>query len=133
MSLDMELYRGADGFIDWAALHAAEVAAGQRCRKCGRYTFPGSGHPRECGACQALYTVKSEVSSESFVRCPQCRATWNPFDNGFAPDAGETQVQCRDCDHTFAVRVDVTYTFSSPPLDPDPPEDEPEPDPEEDA
>jgi DNA-directed RNA polymerase subunit RPC12/RpoP len=118
----------------WADYRQAQIACGELCSKCHEYMpfqlFGGSfspGYQRTCRSCSELVVGKDEASSDHFVRCPACRATWTPFQNGFAPDEGDNEVQCHQCDHTFTVEVRVTYTYHSPAVIVGPePEEEPE-------
>ena len=131
---------------DWAAYDAANAAyrqaqidCGEKCQRCHQYMpfaiFGGPlgntpGYRRTCSSCLSLATSREEVASDHFARCPKCRHSWNPFDNGFAPDEGENEVMCPTCEHEFTLDVAITYSFRSPALEPEP---EPEPEPEDDG
>ncbi len=135
---------GGPGEIDWArynaaneAYYQAQVDRGEKCRRCREYmpfsVFGGPngnspGYQRACPSCTALACDKAEVSSDRYARCPKCRHSWDPFNNGFAPNEGENELSCPECEHDFTLDVGVTYTFRSPALIPEP---EPEPEPEE--
>lgn len=124
--------------IDWASYYAADrlyvehqVATGEKCMKCRQWLFGSRGFAQFCSDCSRLVTSKEDASSDHFIRCPACRATWKHFDegSGIRPEEGECDVICPTCDHKFEVSVTVTYTVRSPALivEPDPPEEPEEP------
>jgi rubrerythrin len=124
----LDEYRIAEsGEIDWKRYNAAQAAykkaqidCGDICRSCGTYLLiGGNGFARSCPSCVRLATDATEVTSDKFIRCPQCRSNFDPWDGdegGFRPDPDETEVTCPRCQHDFQVKVVTTFTYYSPPL-----------------
>jgi hypothetical protein len=113
-----ETFRTDDG-IDWKAYEAAQVAAGERCKSCGKYFSPlpwPTPGPRECYGCIELTKIP-EVSHHSKVRCPACRHTWDVGESEDLYSEGEHSVYCHECNHEFEVTTNVSYEFVSPELE----------------
>lgn len=107
-----------DGKVDWNAYRKAEIAAGQRCRKCGRFILFGKGEPTKCSNCRDMDESTDEVCSDHSVRCPKCRhqmdiSRCELYD---LYEEGDHDVSCQECDHDFEVVTVVNHTFKSPAL-----------------
>lgn len=117
----MEDYRGTDGHIDWTALRKAEIAAGEKCPRCGTYMsnlWEVRNYEHLCSQCSSLDDNKEEISHDSIIRCPNCKESW---DVGEGEDYqcyedGEHDVCCSSCGHDFIVSTSVSYSFTSPAL-----------------
>lgn len=120
-------YNLPGGLTDWPAYHAAQVAAGERCRECGASIMWSNGRPSSCFSCCDLgRELTQEVTHEQRIRCPKCREVFRPEDIDWWPgEEGEHTVTCHVCDYSFTVTVHVQYSFVSPPVLSEP---EPEPD-----
>ena len=106
-------FKKPDGSIDWEAYTKAQVATGERCRKCGSYILFGSGYAQECSSCKRLQT-DGEVAHESFIRCPACGQTFNPCGDYDVYNEGENDITCPSCAHEFTIETRITCSFTSP-------------------
>jgi hypothetical protein len=121
--VDIENFRKADGSVDWPALKAAEVAAGDSCMTCGHLLLNLFGNhvgPQECHACKSLRDDVAEVRHDDRVRCPHCRHVFSMGDYisvncryEFYAD-GAHEMTCLKCDGVIVVETSVSYTFTSP-------------------
>ena len=113
--IQMDDFRKPDGQVDWAAMREAEIAAGERCYKCGAIIMLEQGVRTLCYNCKALLE-DGEVRHGCFVRCPACKDSWGIVDSEDYEcyEEGEHKVTCGECDHTFEVTTSVSYTFTSP-------------------
>jgi len=77
--------------------------------------YPG---PVRCPSCRDLREKTNEVTHEKMIRCPKCRNIWAPDfeDDVWEEDGGE--VVCGECGHDFHVTTWITYTFTSPAMEP---------------
>ena len=108
---NMEDFKKADGFTDWAAYEKAKRKNGESCTDCGKYLIFGVvGFPRLCGACTALIG-RNEVEHHSMIRCPGCGHSWRVED---LYQEGEHDVTCQICDCEFQVTTKVSFSFVSP-------------------
>lgn len=128
----MSAFENAEGSVDWQAYRKAQVANGERCRRCDDLIIFAKGYPTSCRGCTDLQGGQEELRHNTLVRCPKCRHSWDPFESEdfqlLAEDGGDTT--CVECDHTFNVETSIQYTFTSPAMLPQ--ESEPEEDDEED-
>lgn len=107
-------YKDAEGNIDWQSYDAAQIASGEKCRKCGKLIYPGKGYESSCYDCDSLYSGRSSTHDQ-FIRCPKCGESWNPCDHEdySVYEEGEHEVWCHHCEHTFKVSTTVSYNFDS--------------------
>jgi len=109
-------YEDDKGNVDWKAYDAAQVAAGEKCEKCGTHIIFSKGFMAECGNCKALSQDHGEVSHDGFIRCPRCGHSdyvhGNDYDEIF--EEGEHQFSCTECDYDFEISTHVSFTFDSP-------------------
>ena len=133
-AVKMEDYQDGEGFTDWTRYHAAQVAAGEACKQCGKLLLnlnlfgdPPLPGPKKCGACRHVSEDKDEVSHDDILRCPKCKYEWSSHDDDMWEDGifqeGEHDITCRneDCGHEFQIETSITYTFRSPALLPEEP------------
>jgi hypothetical protein len=113
-------FKGPDGHIDWPAVRAAEVAAGERCYQCKRLSIPSRGYRALCASCGAL-ADPYEVVHSNMIRCPDCGVARIVED---LYQEGTHSVTCYECDYEFTVECTVSYSFTSPARLPDEPEDD---------
>jgi DNA-directed RNA polymerase subunit RPC12/RpoP len=114
----MDDHEDAEGNLDWASYRAAQVANGEKCRKCGDHIMSfgaDSFGPRSCSSCQQMGGTE-EAIHPSLVRCPKCGETWNPVEgeNFELFSDGEHDVSCHECGHDFIVSTRVSFSFTSP-------------------
>ena len=111
----MDDYEKEDGDIDWSSYRAAEIANGERCKKCNSYISFPKGCPGECYECKNILKDE-ELSHDTFIRCPYCKNTWDPSndDDGSIWSDGEHNVWCSECDKDFEMSTHVSFTFVSP-------------------
>ncbi len=114
-------YRKSNGSIDIKALQEAEVAAGDRCYRCGGFiSVNGSGEPTLCRSCETMYRDHGRVDHETMVRCPKCRGQFS-MDRWHAAgvyEPGEHDLRCPECSRDFTVSTVLIYSFTSPPVEP---------------
>lgn len=112
-----DAFRLPDGNIDWTAYNLAKREAGESCTSCNGPIVWGSGRPSQCSDCEHV-REDGELHHPSRLRCPKCRHAWSPYDGEnwgvLSTDDSEHDVNCPRCDHLFAVRTHVTYSFTSP-------------------
>ena len=108
-------FKNEEGKVDWDALYKAEVAAGERCSRCGVWIFPAKRPgPTLCRDCEMLNTDLGEVSHEKLLRCPHCRdVSAIDWELGIFSEGTHT-VYCMACDQEFEIETEVTYVFTSP-------------------
>lgn len=108
-------FEDESGKVDWSAYYAAQVAAGETCKRCGSYICWGRGHPQLCSGCKELDS-DGEAGHERYVRCPKCGHYWDPYEaeDYDALYDGDHELWCSECDHRFTVRTDITRHFTSP-------------------
>ena len=120
--ISFEDHRGPNGNIDWAAYRKARVKAGEECWKCGTGIFfmDRTLGPCLCVSCKQLQSSQEACSHERLIRCPRC-GTVSPTDDCDMPDRifedGEHAVLCAHCDHEFEVTTEVSFRFTSPPME----------------
>lgn len=116
--ISFEDHKDAEGKINWQSYDAAQITAGEKCRKCRKLIYPGKGYETSCYDCQSLSDGVSSVHSR-FIRCPKCHTTWDPYEsedyNVF--EEGEHEVWCSECEHEFVVSTTVSFSFDSGPLE----------------
>lgn len=104
-----------------------DIATGKVCQKCGAYVFSSGGVPVTCRSCLGLLS-DGEVDHGKFVRCPQCRDTFDPWDcwiDGYGGgdvlgkiyNGDLVEVWCPTCEHEFKVRPFMEVTWTSPAKD----------------
>ena len=113
-------YEKEDGLVDWPAYEEAQKDTGEICLKCGDIILFGKGYPETCVSCKKL-AKDEEVDHDCFIRCPHCRNTFNPHDDGGDSfdlfSEGEHEVWCCKCDKTFEVSTHISWSFTSPPME----------------
>ncbi len=127
---EIDDYRKPDGRTDWTAYHAAQEAAGERCKQCGasiidlsslfrRADVHNERGPRKCYDCGQLDTAKKPVRHETFVRCPKCNHCEDITDGDCYElyGDGEHNFTCDECDYDFEVVTHVAYEFESPAME----------------
>ena len=63
--------------------------------------------------------MSEEYASDTHARCPHCRGIFEVKGDGsdsFEVRPGEHGCRCTHCDKFFMLVVDVSHTFTSPPL-----------------
>lgn len=106
-----EDFKDAAGTVDWAALRAAQIAAGELCRECGGHVPGSAGLPRRCLACEFLHRSSASETHPSRVRCPHCRHVQAIEDR---LEEGGRVVGCQKCERSYAVRVCISRLYESP-------------------
>lgn len=116
--ISFKSFEGPDGKIDWDGYRKAEIAAGDRCYKCGSMIIFGRGYRDQCASCKSLEEDKGEVWHDDKVRCPKCRHLMQVHGSELYDlyDEGEHDVSCQNCDHDFTVSTRVSHSFQSPEL-----------------
>lgn len=118
--IDMESFRGKDGYIDFNAYHKAQADAGLICRTCYGYVPPLLKHygTRQCRQCSYLEKSNEKAYHDDKIRCPKCRHIWevDNGDNYNIMSDGDHGVSCPNCDHDFTINTMVSYTYVSPKL-----------------
>lgn len=76
--------------------------------------FPANQNP------QAFPIIEQgEVDHDYRIRCPFCQGQWNPFDHEDYSlfEDGDHTTTCPECGKSFDVVTNVSFSFTSPPLD----------------
>ena len=110
-------YKDSEGNLDWNAYQNAKKANGEICTRCGTYILWGKGYPQECHDCKDAKNEK-ELRHDKFIRCPQCRHLWDPFECEMYEVLTDDNhdVCCVECDYHFTMTTYVSYSFTSPAL-----------------
>ena len=112
--ISLDDYRKANGNIDWAAYREAQRKAGEICRVCSKLLLYKTGL---CNDCKEMGASRSAVDHDNRLRCPKCRDVFEPSSDDYhLYQEGEQDVTCPNCEHTFTVKVSVSYSYESPAL-----------------
>lgn len=114
--IDMEQFR-VDGRIDWERYRKAQMAAGERCERCGKLIVFGRIPYDLCDECRHIQEP-GQLRHSSQIRCPVCRHHWSVGDHEDADlfQDGDHGVSCEACGVEFEVSTRVSFTFTSPAL-----------------
>jgi hypothetical protein len=126
---DIDNYKGDDGEIDWDAWGKAQtrykqeqIEAGERCYQCETYLVFGPGHRKLCHACKDLNEGTGEVDHDHLVRCPHCgyQLDISQLDCDYHElvyEEGTHEMDCFECEKSFEFTTNVSYSYTSPPLE----------------
>jgi hypothetical protein len=105
--------------IDWKKYRDAQINNGERCSQCKAYIAIPQGYPTTCSSCRQLDDSNS-VNHHAYVRCPACHRHWCPgdYEDYDILGDGEHDVRCVHCEHKFQISTHISWTFESPPLEP---------------
>jgi hypothetical protein len=116
--IKMEDFRREDGNVDWPEYRKARVAAGEECPECSGFNPHAKGAgPQLCYDCRSLREDRGEVSHDRCIRCPKCGEV---RDEDLPGDDGSHEMSCDSCGHDYTIKVLVSWTYVSPPMEDDP-------------
>src|ERR1017187_3925520 len=102
--INKEDYTKPDGDVDWVAYKKAQIAVGERCPTCRQHIIPAAGKEQHCYSCRKLLEAEGEGYHETFVRCPSCKAMFDPtIDANDIYAEGDHEVTFTVCKKKFTI------------------------------
>lgn len=107
-----------NGKLDWEAYKQAQINSGEICYNCRSFILFGKGLKRLCHQCQSINEDTEYVTHSKLIRCPKCKHQMDVHDCELYElyEDGDHDISCNDCNHTFTIKTNASYSFESPEL-----------------